>query len=79
MTIAVAPPSNEQSTYLCEAIVNQARVSGTQHIVLVAASNFTSKVQDTHVVQLHQGNRSLLYLSKVSSLFVLFSLLLRRK
>jgi hypothetical protein len=30
-------------------------------------------------VQLHQGNRSLLYLSKVSSLFVLFSLLLRRK
>lgn len=57
LTIAVAPPTNEQSTYLSEAIVNQARVSGTQQIVLVAASNFASKVQDTHIVQLHQGNR----------------------
>ncbi|KAF8946128.1 hypothetical protein BGZ47_001266 [Haplosporangium gracile] len=54
LTIAVAPPTNEQSSYLCEAIVSQAKVSGTQRIVLVAASNFTTKIQDTHIVQLHQ-------------------------
>ncbi|KAF9301092.1 hypothetical protein BGZ91_009652, partial [Linnemannia elongata] len=54
LTIAVAPPTNEQSSYLCEAIVKQARASGTERIVLVAASNFASKVQDTHIVQLHQ-------------------------
>ncbi|KAF9121400.1 hypothetical protein BGW39_010566 [Mortierella sp. 14UC] len=54
LTITIAPPTNEQSSYLCEAIVNQARVSGTKRIVLVAASNFASKVQDTHIVQLHQ-------------------------
>ncbi|KAK3846024.1 MAG: hypothetical protein J3R72DRAFT_435120 [Linnemannia gamsii] len=54
LTITIAPPTNEQSSYLCEAIVHQARVSGTKRIVLVAASNFSSKVQDTHIVQLHQ-------------------------
>ncbi|KAF9100516.1 hypothetical protein BGX29_006515 [Mortierella sp. GBA35] len=54
LTIAVAPTTNEQSSYLCEAIVNQAKASGTQRIILVAASNFATKIQDTHVVQLHQ-------------------------
>ncbi|KAF9902957.1 hypothetical protein EC991_004333 [Linnemannia zychae] len=54
LTITIAPPTNEQSSYLCEAIVNQARVSGTKRIVLVAASNFASKTQDTHIVQLYQ-------------------------
>lgn len=62
LTIAVAPPTNEQSSYLCEAIVKQARASGTERIVLVAASNFASKVQDTHIVQYHQGNGGFLLL-----------------
>ncbi|KAF9933548.1 hypothetical protein FBU30_005190 [Linnemannia zychae] len=57
LTIAVAPPNNEQSTYLCEAIVRQAQASGTQHIILVAASNFASKAQTTHVVQLHREEK----------------------
>ncbi|KAF9121893.1 hypothetical protein BGX30_002316 [Mortierella sp. GBA39] len=69
LTIAVAPPTNEQSSYLCEAIVKQARASGTGRIVLVAASNFASKVQDTHIVQLHQeGQLGLAAVSKDVSL-----------
>ncbi|KAG0367752.1 hypothetical protein BC939DRAFT_29581 [Gamsiella multidivaricata] len=53
LTIVVAPPTMEQASYLCEAIVNQAQTSGTEKIILVAASNFATKEQRTHVVQIH--------------------------
>ncbi|KAK3828990.1 MAG: hypothetical protein J3Q66DRAFT_324083 [Benniella sp.] len=53
LTIAAAPPTTEQATYLCEAIVNHARASGTGKIILVAASNFTTKDAKTHALKLH--------------------------
>ncbi|KAG0262322.1 hypothetical protein BG011_000075 [Mortierella polycephala] len=53
LSIAVAPPTTEQATYLCEAIVNQVHASGTQRVILVAASNFAVKEQATYVAQIH--------------------------
>lgn len=56
LTISTAPATTEQASFLCEAIVNQAKASGTQKIIIVAASNFATKQSQTHIVQLHQGN-----------------------
>jgi len=55
LTVTVAPPTTEQASHLCEAIVNHARESGTRHIIIVAASNFASQTSETHVIQLHNG------------------------
>lgn len=55
LTIAVAPPTTEQASYLCEAIVNHARASGSNKIILVATSNFTTKNSKTHALKLHHG------------------------
>ncbi|KAF9956528.1 hypothetical protein BGZ72_002699 [Mortierella alpina] len=59
LTIAVAPPTTEQATQLCEAIVKQAQASGTRRIVLVAASNFAAKEQRTHLVTINQDDSAL--------------------
>ncbi|KAF9969110.1 hypothetical protein BGZ65_012262, partial [Modicella reniformis] len=56
LTIAAAPPTTEQASYLCEAIVSQARDSGTSRIVLVASSNFPTKDLRTHVLKLHHDS-----------------------
>ncbi|KAG0245872.1 hypothetical protein BGX31_005583, partial [Mortierella sp. GBA43] len=53
LTIVAAPPTTEQASHLCEAIVNHARASGTSKIILVAASNFATKDSRTHVLKLH--------------------------
>ncbi|KAF9216557.1 hypothetical protein BGZ59_009155 [Podila verticillata] len=55
LTVTVAPPTTEQASHLCEAIVNHARESGTRHIIIVAASNFASQTSETHVIQLHNA------------------------
>ncbi|KAF9427139.1 hypothetical protein BGZ94_005411, partial [Podila epigama] len=54
LTVAVAPPTTEQATNLCEAIVNHAQASGTRHIIIVAASNFAGQSAETHGIQLHK-------------------------
>ncbi|KAF9989060.1 hypothetical protein BGZ75_007742 [Mortierella antarctica] len=59
LTITLAPPTAEQATHLCEAIVKQAQVSGTRRIVMVAASNFAAKEQGTHLVTIHHDDASL--------------------
>ncbi|KAG0028472.1 hypothetical protein BGZ81_004719 [Podila clonocystis] len=53
LTVTVAPPTTEQASNLCEAIVNHARESDTRHIIIVAASNFASQTSETQVIQLH--------------------------
>ncbi|KAI8345215.1 hypothetical protein B0O80DRAFT_491871 [Mortierella sp. GBAus27b] len=58
LTIVVAPPTTEQVSHLCEAIVNRARASGTSKIILVAASNFATKDSRTHVLKLHHVDNS---------------------
>ncbi|KAF9195702.1 hypothetical protein BGZ50_003872 [Haplosporangium sp. Z 11] len=57
LSIVVAPPTTEQATYLCEAIVNQIHASSTQRVILVAASNFAVKEQATHVVQINHDTK----------------------
>ncbi|KAF9964126.1 hypothetical protein BGZ70_006924, partial [Mortierella alpina] len=56
LTIAVAPPTAEQATHLCETIVKQAQASGTRRIVIVAATNFAAKEQRTHLVTIHHDD-----------------------
>ncbi|KAG0214934.1 hypothetical protein BGX28_001140 [Mortierella sp. GBA30] len=56
LTIATAPPTTEQASYLSEAIVKQAQISGTQRIVLVAASNFLAKERGTHLIQINHDS-----------------------
>lgn len=57
LTVSAAPATTEQASFLCEAIVSQAKSSGTRRIIIVAASNVATKQSQTHVVQLHQGKR----------------------
>ncbi|KAF9571219.1 hypothetical protein EC968_000815 [Mortierella alpina] len=59
LTIAVAPPTAEQATHLCEAIVKQAQASGTRRIVIVAASNFAAREQRTHLVSINHDDTAL--------------------
>ncbi|GJJ75785.1 hypothetical protein EMPS_08143 [Entomortierella parvispora] len=54
LTVSTAPATTEQASFLCQAIVHQAKASGTQKIIIVAASNVATKQSRTHVVQLHQ-------------------------
>ncbi|KAG0052496.1 hypothetical protein BGZ83_002526, partial [Gryganskiella cystojenkinii] len=49
LTKSTAPATTEQASYLCEAIVNQARTSETQKIIILAASNVDTKHFGTHV------------------------------
>ncbi|KAG0338486.1 hypothetical protein BG000_003905 [Podila horticola] len=55
LTVTVAPPTTEQASHLCEAIVNHARESDTRHIIIVAASNFASQTSETHIIQLNSA------------------------
>ncbi|KAF9303697.1 hypothetical protein BGZ74_003218 [Mortierella antarctica] len=55
LTVTFAPPTTEQASHLCEAIVSHARESGTRHIIIVAASNFASQTSETQIIQLHNA------------------------
>ncbi|KAF9583135.1 hypothetical protein BGW38_010182 [Lunasporangiospora selenospora] len=67
LTVLVAPPTTEQASNLCEAIVSQAKASGTSQIILVASSNvtpttatglnLTSLSQTTHQLQISESQQ----------------------
>ncbi|KAG0347970.1 hypothetical protein BG004_006448 [Podila humilis] len=54
LTVTVAPPTTEQATNLCAAIVNHAQKSGTRHIIILAASRFAAD-PETHAVLLNDA------------------------
>ncbi|ORZ20817.1 hypothetical protein BCR41DRAFT_394729 [Lobosporangium transversale] len=65
LSITVSPPTIEQCSYLCEAIVSQALASKTSRIILVAATNFVPKENHTYLVEIHdRGTSSIPQVSK---------------
>ncbi|KAF9432021.1 hypothetical protein BGZ76_011401 [Entomortierella beljakovae] len=58
LAIPATPPTTEQASNLCHAIVSHAQASNTKKIILLAASNIAIKDQKVHAVYLH-GDRAL--------------------